>query len=106
MQFTYINERVKRLNETLGKLESVNYDNKEDRSEIFALMGQLLGQMKALEGMHQSIASVQTELEAIVCKKTRLNEAIKRKMLFTIHNAIDQSIQNRIKNLPNTPNEH
>lgn len=106
LQFTYINERVKRLKETLGKLEAVNYDNKEDRLEIFALMGQLLGQMKALEGTHQSITTVQIELEEIVSKKTRINEAIKRKILFSIHNAIDQSIQNRIKNLPNTHNEH
>jgi hypothetical protein len=106
LQLSFVSERVKRLNETLGKLETVNYDNKEDRPEIFALMGQLLGQIKALEGMHPSIGQVQDELEQVISKKTRLNEAIKRKITYSIHNAIDQSMHNRIENLPNTNHEH
>lgn len=93
IQLSYVSERIKRINETLGKMESVNYDNKEDRREIFALMGQLLGQLKTLEELCPEAGVLRSEIESIVNRKSRLNEAIKRKILFSVHHAVDQSMK-------------
>jgi hypothetical protein len=100
LQLSYISERTKRLKETLGKLEALNYDNKEHRSEIFALMGQISGQLKALEGEHISLTSIQGDLEQILARKLRLSEATKRRILYSIHSSVDASGQKNMKALP------
>src|ERR1039457_4529149 len=43
-----VTERVKRIKGTLGELGSLNYDVKEQRRQIVALLGQLTGMIRLL----------------------------------------------------------
>jgi hypothetical protein len=86
---SFLNERVKRTKETLGKLESLNYDNKEDRAEIFALLGQVSGQIKPFSIANTDLATINEEVHTILAKKTRLNEATKRRLMYEMHAALD-----------------
>lgn len=106
LRLSYIGERAKRLKETLGKLEALNYGNKEDRQEIFALMGQISGQLKALEREHTSLTPIQVDLDLILAHKMKLSEAHKRRILFSIHSAVDASSQQELTKLPDSHHDN
>jgi hypothetical protein len=86
---SFLNERIKRTKETLGKLESLSFDNKDDRAEIVALMGQLSGQIKPFIAANSDLAGINHEIREIVDRKTRLNEATKRRLTYEMHGALD-----------------
>lgn len=100
LQFSYFSERSKRLKETLGKLEALDYNVKESRPEILALLGQISGQMNALENGNIALTAMQTEIGDILCKKTKLSEPTKRRILHSIHSAMDASALTGLTNLP------
>ena len=85
----FTNERVKRLKETLGKLESLSFDEKEDRPEILALLGQVSGQINNLATEQNGLKKVQSEITNLLAKTTRLNEATKRRIVYELHGNID-----------------
>ena len=85
---SFVNERIKRIKETLGKLEGLNYDNKNDRPEIVALLGQVLGQIKPLINT-DAIKQVHVEMTELLQKKTRLSEATKRRLAYELHAGLD-----------------
>src|SRR2546426_11206830 len=47
-----ITERVNRIKGTLGELDSLNYDVKEHRKQIIALLGQLTGMVRLFASRH------------------------------------------------------
>jgi hypothetical protein len=81
MVSAFLNERVKRIKETLGKLEAFNFNIREDRPEIVALLGQLSGQIKPLTSDSDAIASLHAEIIRLLDKPTTLNEATKRRII-------------------------
>lgn len=86
---SFLNERVKRIKETLGKLDSLDYNDKEDRGEIFALLGQVSGQIKPLTATDQHLLSLYAEIQTILEKKSPLNEATKRRLVYALHGQLD-----------------
>ena len=85
----FTNERVKRLKETLGKLESLSYDEKPDRPEIHALLGQVSGQIKILATEQNGLMKINQDISDILAKKSALNEATKRRIVYELHGSID-----------------
>lgn len=88
---TYLNQRIHRLKETLGKLETLNYDRKEDRSEINALIGQICGQLKPLAQDYPKLSETLEHLTLFVEKKQRLSESKKRRLVYEIHGILDST---------------
>ncbi len=88
---TYLNQRVNRLKETLGRLESLSYDNKEHRSEIHALIGQVCGQVRSLTDDHPKLDEVHKTLLTFMESRVRLTESKKRKIIYEIHGHIDSA---------------
>jgi hypothetical protein len=89
LAMSHLHERIKRVKETLGKLEFLNYDTKEDRQEIFALLGQLGGQTKPLVSECPGLDVVHIEMAGILQKQVKLSEATKRRILYELHGALD-----------------
>ena len=96
---SYTNERVKRLKETLGKLDSLSFEEKEDRAEIYALLGQVSGQISILATEQNGIKKIQNEISDLLAKKSQLNEASKRRIVYELHGNLDKLSFNEINNL-------
>ena len=88
---TYLNQRINRLKETLGKLETLSYDRKEDRSEINALVGQICGQLKPLAQDYPDLSETVEYLTELIDGKKRLSESRKRRLLYEIHGHLDSA---------------
>jgi hypothetical protein len=89
LRSNFFNEKAKRIKETLGKLESLNYENKDDRPEINALLGQVSGQIKHFTSDDGELSKIHHELLDILAKKMRLSEPNKRRLIYEIHGALD-----------------
>lgn len=87
----YLNQKTSRIKETLGRLESLNHDNKDDRSEINALLGQLCGQLLTIKEECPDINNNRLELEEYVHGNKRINESKKRKIIYEIHGLLDSA---------------
>ena len=85
----YASQRASRLKETLGKLEALSYDNKEDRGEIHALFGQASGQISGLLADYPSLQETHVKISAVVEKRGRLSESLKRQLVYEIHGCIE-----------------
>ena len=86
---SHMHERMKRIKETLGKLEFLNYDVKENRAEIFALSGQLSGQIRPLISQIPALDIADKEMTLLLSKESKLSEPTKRRILYEIHGALD-----------------
>ena len=84
----HLNQRVNRIKETLGRLEPLSWDAKDHRSEIRALFGQLLGQVRPLVGDHDEFADPVNKLEGVV-DGGRLTEGRKRQLVYELHAVLD-----------------
>jgi hypothetical protein len=101
LRHAHLSDRVRRLRETLGKLEGLSYDDKDARSEIVALIGQLSGQIKSLPADSPSVQEASQEIEACHSRTVKLTEAIKRRLLHLTHVAVDNSVMGSDINLSN-----
>jgi hypothetical protein len=88
---SYLNERIKRTKETLGRLESLTFDNKEHRPEIIALLGQLCGQIKTIAPAHTEVSQTYKELRELLDNKLKLTEATKRRIIYEVHSGLDNA---------------
>ena len=86
---SFTNERVKRIKETLGKLESLNFDEKDDRKEIFALLGRVSGQIKPLALDENGLKEIDSEISILLAKTKPLTEATKQKIVYELHSRLD-----------------
>lgn len=84
-----INDRIKQIKGTLGKLESLNYDIKEQRREILAVMGELLGMLRSFYDSQSRFKQVYDELMGITENNQRISEPIKRRLCAEIHSLLD-----------------
>jgi hypothetical protein len=85
----YVNQRLNRLRETLGQLESYSYDTKEDQKEIRALIDQVCGQIGPLLDKIPELEGVHQRLLGVAGRKLRLTESLKRHIVHEIHGLID-----------------
>ena len=95
----HLRDRVNRIKETLGRLEGMNYNNKEERPEIVALVGQLQGQLKGLDSSEGSLVAILEDIEGYSNPGNRLNEARKRALVFAVHGNLDNILHNGAKTL-------
>src|SRR5438552_11209388 len=89
LQNYQLTERVQRIKETLGKLDSLNYGDKEARAEIIALLGQVAGQVHPLIAHDVELQSVSQEISDILAKRVGMNEATKRRIVYQIHGHLE-----------------
>lgn len=85
----HLNERLKKVRETLTKLENLSYDNKEERAEIAALFGQIAGQIRPLVSNNEDLNRIHNEISGVMDRRIRLSEALKRKIVFELHGSLD-----------------
>lgn len=98
LHYSYLNDSFQRIRETLAKLDYLNYDDKESRREIRALLGQLNGQLKGVD------PSVRTEqllerLQTVVTNGRTLTEAVKREIVSAARGTIDASLHVNLRQL-------
>ena len=86
---SHLHERIKRIKETLGKLEVLNYGVKQSRPEIFALLGQLSGQIRPLVSQVPELETPYKELASLLKKEVPLSEPVKQRVLYEVHGALD-----------------
>jgi hypothetical protein len=86
---SFTNERVKRIKETLGKLESLTFDEKDNRKEIFALLGRVSGQIKPLATDGSGLKEIDKEISDLLAKTIPLTEATKQKIVYELHSRLD-----------------
>lgn len=85
-----INERIKRIKGTLGELDSLSYDVKEQRGRIKAVMGQLAGMIHLFALRHDGFKRVHAELLVLVEKPAGNSEANKRRISEELHGLLDE----------------
>jgi hypothetical protein len=85
----FLSERLRRIRDTLSKLESSNFENKEERKEIRALFGQVCGQVKPLVNDSNGLTEIYAEIEQIVRKEVALSETVKRKVVSELNGRLD-----------------
>lgn len=83
--------RVHRLKETLWHLNSLSYDNKEHRTEIRALLGQVCGQVRSLADNDPKLKALHAELAELTDGRKGLSESKKRRIVFEIHGCLDSA---------------
>lgn len=87
---TYRNQRLNRVRLTVSRLSHLNYDDKERRPEIRALMGQLSGEMAAIRGEFPELAELATRVEQQCQSGFRRTEPLKRRLLSEIEGMLDK----------------
>jgi hypothetical protein len=96
---TFLNERVKRLKEVLGALHNLNFEEKGDRSKIYANLGAISGQVKQLALSDERFRFFHEELTIYLERKKRLNEPTKNRLMFELHGLLDSLSENATKTI-------
>ncbi len=89
LQNYQLTERIKRIKETLGKLDSLNYGDKSSRAEIVALLGQVSGQVHPLVANDGELQKICNEISEILAKRVGISEGTKRNIVYRIHGQLD-----------------
>jgi hypothetical protein len=82
-------QRLSRIKETLGKLESLNWDQKENRSEITALAGQICGQLRPLLEEFPKLEDAHKQWTVFAQVWRHRSESRKRQLIYELHGILD-----------------
>jgi len=82
-----LNERFRRIRETLTELEHLNYEDKPTRPEIKALLGKLTGHIRGLRVVELDPLCIQ--IEALLQKPATITEARKRAIIHELDGHLD-----------------
>jgi hypothetical protein len=85
-----MNERIKKIKGTLGLLDGMNFDVKDDRKEIIAILGQLAGMTRLFASRHEGFKQFHGELVLLIEKPETLSEAAKRRKSEELHALLDE----------------
>lgn len=88
----YLNQRISRIKETLGQLNSLNFDNKEDKRRIRALLGQICGQLKGLTGDYPVLNELYARANNFHNEITSLTEPLKCELSHEIDGLLDKIV--------------
>lgn len=86
----HFGQRVNRCKESLGRLDALNFDNKNNRAEIHALIGQLCGCLSTLKDENPALITCHAELLQIVERKVKMSEARKCRICSELHTHLDK----------------
>lgn len=86
---TILNERVKRIKETLRSLQSINFNDKENRQEIYALLGAVVGQVKQFADHDPKFKELYVEIHEYLNRTKALNEPAKRRIVSELDALLD-----------------
>ena len=75
-----IANRINKIRLTLGRLNSLNYDDKPSRREILAIIGELAGMLHAPATKHEGFRLVHEQLIALNLDPKKLTEPTKRRL--------------------------
>jgi len=89
LSYLFVSARAQKVRDLLSKLSARNYDDKESRKEIFALLGELTGRLKPFANMTPSLEKCYQDLEVLLTAKTKVTEPSKRRLLTEIEVALD-----------------
>lgn len=90
LSHSLVNERIKKIKGTLGELDSLDYDVKDDRRKIIALMGQLTGMVRLFASRHEGFKQFHDELLGLTQQPGTLSEATKRRLSEELHALLDE----------------
>ncbi len=100
-----ITERIKKIKGTLARMDSLNYDVKEDRKEIIAILGELAGMTRSLASRHKQFNALYGEMLTLAGNPVNLSESTKRRITEEIHALLDEQGLNAALNLMEESNE-
>jgi hypothetical protein len=89
---TLINERVKKIKGALARLDSLNYEYKENKKEVIALLGELAGMIRRLAHKNSAFKECYDELRRHFegASPAPLSEAAKRQLSQQLHAVLDE----------------
>jgi hypothetical protein len=90
LAYSALNERTRRIKAILGRLESLNYDDKSDRKEIVAMLAQLAGMVRLIAERHEGFRQFYAELRQTSEKPEALSEGAKRRLSEELHALLDE----------------
>ena len=88
----HTSHHVTRLRDTLAKLDALNWNEKERRAEVNALLGQLSGQLAPLVEDYPAFVPVHNDLLEIVQGPGRVTESKKRRIAFQLNGILDKTV--------------
>lgn len=85
----HLNQRMVKIRDTLGSIDALDYNDKVNRSELRALIGQLCGQLKAAADETPKLVMSYQRVADLASGKEKLTESRKRQMVHELHGALD-----------------
>ena len=91
---TMLGERLKKIKAALARLDSLNYETKENKKEVLALCGELAGMTKALGSKSSEFKECHDDFLSFANIETKLTEPKKRKISEELHSLLDEKAVN------------
>jgi len=85
-------DRLNYVKDTLSRLESLNYDEKEHRTKIMNMFGTLYGQVTADTALAIKCSNVLKDIDSILKKDHTLNEHTKCRIVSEVKGHINNTI--------------
>jgi hypothetical protein len=97
---TLVNERIRRIRDTLTRLEGFNFGVKDDRKEIISILGELAGMIHTFAKHHSDFRRIYDELiKYTTTNPEGLSEATKRRIAEEIICLLEEEALNAALNL-------
>ncbi|MBX3738616.1 MAG: hypothetical protein KF715_18120 [Candidatus Didemnitutus sp.] len=87
---TLVGERMKKIKGALARLDSLNFEVKEDKREILALLGELAGMIRLLGDGNAQFKVCYDELIRFADGLEQLSEPKKRRLSEQLHALLDE----------------
>jgi len=84
-----VSERIKKIKGALARLDDLNYENKEDKKEVIALLGELAGMIRLLAEKVPSYKVCYDEMIRCSDRTDGLTESKKRRLSEQLHAVLD-----------------
>ena len=96
---TLINEKLRRIRETITKLETTSYDEKQNKPIVQSLIGQLCGQIGSMVSNGNGLQKIHDRLAAMLDSKTAVSEPHKQRLLAELNAELDNISISHTSNL-------
>ena len=90
-------ERAGRLRETMSRLADMNFDDKSQRKEILALLGQARGQIRPFADRIDGFREKHEQLGVYISDPTKFSEPHKRELVAEIQHLIESTYISDLK---------
>lgn len=85
----HFNQRVKKIHETILKLQGVDYNEKSQKAEVIRLLHALSGQIRPWARQKKELVPILSRLEAISRKEIKISEGLKTEIAHELEETLE-----------------